>query len=197
MARIVEQGGGCRHSDLYSRKLRYFWLHCTWWFSNHTMLQKEPGGNTSCCLLDTGPRTLWKHWEKESHVGERGLGRYGCNFYCEKGSLIFIDVFHEYFVYMRTWVLNCIWLWGVLWLISELFNVCKLVCVTASAKYRHHQNHCITELRLQKMSSPVGTHLPFLAKCLSWVTQVFPCLPSTVQLGPELTGLLGDCLRRI
>lgn len=77
-----------------------------------------------------------------------------------------MGVFHEYRVYIRFfWLLNCIWWWGVLWLISA--------CVTASACYWPHQNHCIMALRLQERSSPVGTHVPFLAKCLCQVTQVF------------------------
>lgn len=46
------------------------------------------------------------------------------------------------------------------------------------------------------MSSPVGTQLPFLAKCLSRVTQGFPCLSSIVQPGLKWTGFLGDCLRQ-
>lgn len=132
---IVEQGGCCCHSELYSKKLRSFLLRCMSWFSHITILQQERGGNASWRLFDEGSYTplrkkeqfpCWQEWD-----GTLVLWFVLCN-----GVSEFRGVFHECFVYMQFfWSSNYIWLWGVLWLISQLCNLCKLACVTAWANY--------------------------------------------------------------
>lgn len=130
---IVGQGGCCCHSDLYSKKLGCFWWCCLSRFSNPAMLHHGLGENALWCLLDEGPHTLWKHWEKESssRAGRSGMGHWRCK------SAVRRDL---HFYRCTSWVL-CLhaalllvklpWSWGVLWLISGLFNLCRLICVTA------------------------------------------------------------------
>lgn len=182
----MEQGGCCCRSDLYSKKLGCFWWCCLSWFSNPAVLHHDLGENTLCCLLDGGPLSaLWKHWEKEnsSHVGRSGMGHWCCKSTVKKDLLFYRCISWVLCLLAVLLLVKLPWSWGVLWLISELFNLCRLICVTASAHYWHHQNHCIMDLRLQEGSSPVRTHPPFPAKCLSRVT--FPCPSCPVQQGPN------------
>lgn len=182
---VVEQGGCCCHSDSYSKKLGCFWWCCLSWFSNPTVLHHDPGENALCCLLDEGPHTLWKHWEKDysSHVGRSGMGHWFCKSAVKKGLQFYRCISWVLCLHAVLLIVELPWSWDVLWLISELFNLCKLICVTASAHYWHHQNHCIMDLRMQERRSLVRTHPPFLAKCLSPVTFLRPSCP--VQQGPN------------
>lgn len=177
---IVEQGGCC-YSDSYSKK-----LGCFWWCCHDlaillccVMIQEK----MLCAVYSMRVLILYGSTEKRSAVPM--LGGVGWDTGVVSLLQFYRCISWLLCLHAVLLIVELSWSWGVLWLISELFNLCKLICVTALAHYWHHQNNCIMDLRMQESSSPVRTHPPFLAECLSPVTFLCPSCP--VQQGPNQT----------